>query len=438
MDFDAACNYLISLAAKESALGQVTMKREAILSLLDELGNPQFGRKTVHIAGSKGKGSTSTFIASVLSANQNRTAHFTSPHLHSFAERISFNRQICDQNDFAKTLTDLRPEIEKITNGPLGPVSTFGALTAMFFQLAKKRKIEWQVLEAGLGGLNDATNVLEKTEIVVFTAISLEHTAILGNSTTEIAENKSGIIRPGSIVILAPQLDAAVTEVIKRRCRDQQCELIEVQQQYKHRLIEVNANRQLFDISRDGEHREFSIPMLGKHQLDNASTAIASIDALVRSGENIQPQSVQAGLASAVLHGRLELISERPSIVVDGAHNAESLSALMTALETYFKFKRLVVILGASEDKDIDGMVAALKGTSTLIACPTPRLKSIEPERIVDLAKRNGIKCHASESLSLALDEARSICEEDDLICVTGSLYLVAKAREIVGCKGVL
>lgn len=432
MDFDAACKYLISLAARESTLGQVTMKREAILALLDVLTNPQSGRKTAHIAGSKGKGSTSTFIASMLCANGNKTAHFTSPHLHSFAERICFNREICDQNEFAETLTELHDDIEKISASSLGPVSTFGALTAMFFQLAKKKQVDWQVIEAGLGGLNDATNVFEKTEIVIFTAISLEHTDILGKTTTEIAENKAGIITPGSHVILAPQMDSQVTEVIKRRCREQQSELIEVARQYRHKLIESGQNFQRFEIACDGVSREFTIPMLGKHQLDNASTAIAAIDALVKCGEKIESQSLRNGLASAVLPGRLEVFSGRPAVVVDGAHNAESLSALMTALTSYLKYKKLVIILGASEDKDIQGMVEAVKNAETLIACPTPRLKSIEPEMIVDLAKKKGIKSFSAESCSAALNDARAICDEDDLICVTGSLYLVAKAREIL------
>lgn len=436
MDFDAACDYLISLARNERRHGQVVMKREAMLALLASLGNPQFGRKTAHIAGSKGKGSTSTFIASILTANRNTTAHFTSPHLHLFTERICINQEKCDQKEFAQLLTAMRDEIETVSNGEHGPVSTFGALTGMFFQLAKSRQVDWQVIEAGLGGLNDATNVLEKTEIVIFTAISLEHTAILGNTTIEIAENKAGIIRPGSIVILAPQQDPRVTEVIRRHCRNQQAELVEVEQRYRCKSIEADSNSQLFEISTEEGDRRFSIQMLGKHQLDNASTAIAAIDALVRSGEAISRRSLEDGLANAYLPGRVELLPGRPSVVVDGAHNAESLAALLSALKTHFRYKKLVVILGAAADKDIEGMVAVLDDVSAVIACPIQApgsdRESVDAERILQLSRAKGISSFASDSVSLALNEAYAISDEDDLICVTGSLYLVAKARQIL------
>lgn len=284
MNYTETVNYLNSLSEQQNLAGQVIMKRRAVTEILNRLGNPHLGRKTVHITGSKGKGSTSSLIASILTANGFSTALFTSPHLHSLAERICLNMKKCADEEFTDTLAQVYDAVEAENHGEYGLVSTFGALTAMYFQLARKHNVDLQVVEAGLGGATDGTNVFDQTDIVVVTAISLEHTEILGKTTREIAENKAGLIKAGSTVIVAEQTEPEILEIFRNRCKNTGATLIDVAHEYKITSVIAEGNFQTFEVESQGRSRTFTISMMGRHQVSNATAAIAAIDAICRLG----------------------------------------------------------------------------------------------------------------------------------------------------------
>ncbi|MBN9494498.1 bifunctional folylpolyglutamate synthase/dihydrofolate synthase [bacterium] len=438
MDYAEAIRYLMSFTDMErgyQASPSPTMSLESMRSLLSRLDNPQAGRPTVHITGSKGKGSTATMIASVLNQSGASTALYTSPHLHDFTERIQINGDSVSQAEFAAAIEAIRPAIETEQESVHGNVSTFGVLTALFFWLVRAQvpPVEWQVVEVGLGGTFDATNVFESPEVAVITPISLEHTAILGNTPAEIAMDKSGIIKAGSTCVLAKQRDPAVIDVVRERCRSVGAELVDVGSRYTAEMAEHFVYGQSFVVrGPHGEH-ELRTPMLGRHQLDNAATAVAVIDALRARGHAIPGGAVAEGIARARLAGRLEVMGQKPLVVADGAHNGESAEMLAAALKEYFTWRRCYLVLGSLADKDVRAMGFKLARLCELIVCcrvGNPR--SMDPLAMIQEVGFLGPMAVAEESVADGLDTAFAHASEDDLVCITGSLYTVAEARSII------
>lgn len=438
VDYAEAIRYLMSFTDMErgyQASPNPTMSLESMRSLLSRLNNPQAGRPTVHITGSKGKGSTATMIASVLNQSGASTALYTSPHLHDFTERIQINGDSVSQAEFAAAIEAIRAAIETEQESVHGNVSTFGVLTALFFWLVRAQvpPVEWQVVEVGLGGTFDATNVFESPEVAVITPISLEHTAILGNTPAEIAMDKSGIIKAGSTCVLAKQRDPAVIDVVRERCRSVGAELVDVGSLYTAEMGEHFVYGQSFVVrGPHGEH-ELRTPMLGRHQLDNAATAVAVIDALRARGHAIPGGAVAEGIARARLAGRLEVMGQKPLVVADGAHNGESAEMLAAALKEYFTWRRCYLVLGSLADKDVRAMGFKLARLCELIVCcrvGNPR--SMDPLAMIQEVGFLGPMAVAEESVADGLDTAFAHASEDDLVCITGSLYTVAEARSII------
>ncbi len=433
MNYAETVNYLNSLSEQQNLAGQVIMKRQAVVEILNRLGNPHLGRKTVHITGSKGKGSTSSLIASILTANGYSSALFTSPHLHCLAERICLNMKKVTDEEFTDTLAQVYDAVEVENHGKYGLVSTFGALTAMYFQLARKHNVDWQVVEAGLGGATDGTNVFDQTDIVVVTAISLEHTEILGKTTREIAENKAGLIKAGSTVIVAEQTEPEILEILKNRCKDMGATLIDVVHEYKVTSVIAEGNFQTFEVENQGRSRTFTISMMGRHQVSNATAAIAAIDAISRLGEPIAEEALRDGLKSVSVPGRLEIVPAENRTVIDGAHNGESMRMLVAALKKHFVYDNLICIVGANSDKNITEMLSALEGSANqLIVSKSQFVKAMSPQIIEEIAVGKGFEVCTTDSTREALRQAYKLCDKNDLVCVTGSLYLVAEARELL------
>lgn len=402
-------------------------------SLLAALGNPHFGRQTVHVTGSKGKGSTSAFVSSILAAAGQSNSLYTSPHLHGYTERICFDLEPASEEEFAQGVSAIEAVVNEEHRGALGPISTFGAMTALYFYLTSRRRLPWQVVEVGMGGSFDATNVFERTDIVVITAISLEHTSILGRTAAEIAENKAGLIRPGSIVVLAEQKDLSVLPVIEKRCRESGADLIDVGSRYRIVGSAVKPGGQSFVVQGEEKEREFSISMLGEHQLSNALTAIAVADVLAKINPAISSQVLKVGLERVSVPGRLELVNDTPLVVLDGAHNGESTAALVAGLNRHSQFERLLFVVGVNSDKDIDEILGALSpACAELIITKSVSEKAMELERIEAAAVAKGLKYSFAGSCRNALELARAKAGKNDLICVTGSLYLVGEARELL------
>lgn len=411
-----------------------TMSLETMKLVLEELGNPQVGRGTIHITGSKGKGSTSAFIAGVLHCAGQSSALYSSPHLHDYTERIHLNLAPVSQSEFAHGVEQIKETVLAIHSDERGPVSTFGVTTALFFQCARNKNVQWQIVEVGLGGTFDATNVFDRKDLAVITAVSLEHTSILGKTTEEIARNKAGIITQGCTAILAQQQDPAVERAIQERCDLVGARLVNVAQQYKIEEGRADRTGQHCIINSESKTRKLHVQMMGRHQLDNLTTAIAAIDALNEGGADVGEEAIAAAAANIAVAGRLEILKEAPLVVADGAHNGESAAVLAASLRRQLEFDRCIMIVGTNSDKNTQEIVQSLKpATDLLFATRSASEKAMPPSTIFENARDLHIAARQFDSLHSALEEALRQARQTDLICITGSLYLVGEAREFFG-----
>lgn len=436
MNYTAAIEFLLSFTDMERGVqksASPAMSVASVRSLLSRLNDPHLGRKTVHITGSKGKGSTAAMVASILAQSGAHTALFSSPHLHSFTERIRLDGSPVSPEEFAAGLTAIRPAVEAEQASVHGDVSTFGVLTALFFWLARAqaKRVDWQVVEVGLGGSFDATNVFEAVDVAVITPISLEHTAILGDTVEAIAHDKAGIVKPGSICVLATQKSPEVAEVVRARCDEAGAKLINVSADYRADVTEKHVYGQAFRLRGPRGVRTQRLQMLGRHQVDNALTAVAAIEALRAAGHDIGERSVTDGLARTRVPGRLEVMGQAPLVVADGAHNRESAAALAAALREYFEWKRCFLVLGVTRDKDLRAIGFELAPLAEMIVCCSfQNQRSKDPFEMIQEIGFLGPPAVAEPSVSAAIDTALAHAGPEDLICIAGSLYVVAEARE--------
>ena len=361
MDFPAAVDYILSFADYER------MPRSAVVfdlrrmeRLLARMSNPQNAAKSVHIAGTKGKGSTAAMLASILKQSGYRTGLYTSPHLLSIRERIQVDGRQISEDEFARLAARVKPEVEAVnTSSDLGELTTYEILTALAFMYFQDRGVAYQVLETGLGGRLDATNVVQP-EVCVITPISYDHMDVLGNTLAEIAREKAGIIKPGSIVVTAPQVPEAM-DVLEDVCRQREVKLVKVGSDVSWRQKSLSPEKQSFQLRGLKEDYNIEVPLLGESQLENAATAIAAAEALDERDAVITAEAITNGIAGVNWPGRLQVLRRKPWVIVDGAHNGDSVRRLVTALRQYFTFEKAVVIFGASSDKNIAAMVAELK-----------------------------------------------------------------------------
>ncbi len=443
MNYEAALAFLQAFPDMERATFGArgpTMGLPSMKSLLNRMGNPHRGIPTIHVAGSKGKGSTSTFLASMLKAAGQEVALYTSPHLHDYTERISFDLRAVSEERFAQGVAEIKESVEAERDSGNNTISTFGILTALFFHLVKTsaKPVQWQIVETGLGGRYDVTNVFETKTCAVITPISLEHVEILGSTQTEIAANKAGIVVPHCLTVLAAQKDAGARTAVGRRCHEANSELIDVGKRYKVKPVSQDLTGQTFIMEGSGINFELRINLLGAHQINNAATAVATVLGLRQRGElEISDEAIVQGLASATIAGRLEILSqgtEGPVIVADGAHNHESAAALAQALKSVFSKKSCIFVVGVNTDKNISAIWKELAAMSKLVVTTkSTNPRSMNPSQIGDLLnvfELDRPEVCITESVTDAIDRAVAAAQSDDLICITGSLYVVAEARE--------
>jgi dihydrofolate synthase/folylpolyglutamate synthase len=435
MDYWDAIDYILALPDLErfsSGPAGQTMSLEAMKALLARLGNPERGRHTVHVTGSKGKGSTATLIASVLHESGYKTALYTSPHLHDYVERISIDMLPISRFDFADALEEVRDAIDEVNQSDLGPVSTFGAMNALFFHLCKKNNVEWQVVEVGLGGRQDATNVFEEKDLAVITAVSLEHTQILGDTCEEIADEKAGIILPKGTAILAPQFDPKVKDVVAKRCKEIGAKMIDVAKSYVVTPSAHDSNGQSFVVQTKESKYSLHTYMLGMHQLDNCATAVAACEAIMKVAPNVTSDMIEDGIANVEMPGRIEQLTRHPITIIDGAHNGESMRALISALDRHFDYENFVCILGVNQDKNLSEILAAIKTLEPkmVIATRSASQRAMHPGKIAEEAAKVGMQSRATQNIGDAIQTAKEFAGLNDLVCITGSLYVVGEARE--------
>lgn len=431
MDYRESLRYLLSFTDFEklpgSAYSAANFDLRRMAELLSLLGNPHLKPRTVHIAGTKGKGSTAAMIASALSSAGYRTGLYTSPHLHTFRERMTVDGHTIEEETFADIVGRVRPAVEEVNRRhQYGELTTFEILTAVAFSFFDESGVDYQVLETGLGGRLDATNVV-LPRVCVITSISRDHTEVLGDTLAQIAGEKAGIIKRGARVVSAPQHPEAAA-VIEDACRRNETPLVVVGRDVKWSRITADSSGQSLEVEGTKGSYRLAIPLLGAHQLENAATAVAALEAL-----GVESRSIADGLARVSWPGRLEVLRREPTLMVDGAHNADAARRLKEAIAQYFDRERLILVIGASSDKDVAGMIAELAPmANTVIATRSRHPRSMTMEPLIDELRRQGIEGVVSENVGDAVERALSIAGAKDLVCVTGSLFVAAEAREHV------
>lgn len=434
MNYQAALSYILSFTDYEKLPAFLyradNFDLRRMTELLDRLGNHHLTSPAIHIAGTKGKGSTAAMITSALSAAGYRTGLYTSPHLHTFRERITVDSEMITEDEFSALTERLQPEIDEVNRRHnYGEITTFEILTALAFALFAERRVDFQVLEVGLGGRLDATNVVIP-RIAVITSISLDHAEVLGDSMAEIAGEKAGIIKPGTLVISAPQ-PKEVEAVIEQVCRHNEVSLITVGRDVTWRKLKSDLSGQFLEVKGKAGSHKLIIPLLGEHQLENAAVAVAALEAL-----DIGVKDIARGLAQVQWPGRLEILRHEPLFLADGAHNADSANRLRETIEKYLHYDRLILILGASSDKDIPGIVEELAPLSSLaIVTRSRHPRALEPALLLEELEKQVVKGEVAESVSPAVERAMEMAGPRDLICATGSLFVAAEAREHI--KGI-
>ncbi|MBI4283750.1 MAG: bifunctional folylpolyglutamate synthase/dihydrofolate synthase [Chloroflexi bacterium] len=398
--------------------------------LLARLGNPHLKTKTVHIAGTKGKGSVAAMIASALTASGYTTGLYTSPHLHTFNERIRVDDRLISNEELVALVEKLKPEVEAVNaKATYGRLTTFELITALGFAYFEQKGVDFQVIEVGLGGRLDATNVVQP-EVVVITSISFDHMDVLGNTLTEIATEKAGIIKPNSTVVTSPQVEE-VSQVLAQTGLQRQAKQVRVGSDVTWQSLGFDASQQALRVKGRLGSYELSIPLLGQHQLENTATAVAVLEVLIEKGFHISRDSIASGLARVKWPGRLQVLSRHPLLVVDGAHNPYSAGKLREALQQYFDFDRAILVIGTSSDKDITGIVSELIPMfDKVIVTHSIHPRAMPTAAVTDEFRRQGVEAEATDDIAIALPLALTLAGGKDLICVTGSLFVVAGAIE--------
>jgi len=466
MDYQAALTFLQGLTDWERSPAQVLAPQNydlrRVRSLLARLSNPHLGRSTVHIAGSKGKGSTAAMVASILKAAGYLTGLYTSPHLHSFCERIASDGEPISPADFARLTAIVASAVEaENSEARYGRVTTFEALTALAFLYFRERegwplampigprhgesplatagghaRIEkggglWQVLEVGMGGRLDATNVVDDKDVCIITALGLEHTAVLGDTVDKIAAEKAAILRPGVPVVLAPQSYPEATAVVKATAAKLGAPVVDVARAYRWQVVGRTLEGQSLRLWGPRGQYELWLPLLGSHQVENAACAIAAVELLQVQGLQLPAGALAQGLSAVRWPGRLEVLQREPLLVADGAHSGESARRLAQALREHFAFDRLILVIGTAGDKDIAAIAGELAPLAQrVIATRSRHPRAAAPETVAAAFAREGIAVQMAEDVERALATAMAEAGTRDLICAAGSLHLVAEARE--------
>lgn len=409
-------------------------------ALLERLGDPHRAIRTVHVAGSKGKGSVCEMLAAALTGCGYTVGLHTSPHLTDVRERIRVGGTMIAEAAFIRTLNRVMQAGAAVQDS-FGPMSYFEAIAAMAFAHFAEQAVDVAVIEVGLGGRLDATNVITPL-VSIITAIQLEHTQILGTTLGAIAREKAGIIKPGVPVLTLPQ-DGAVIDTIEAVAATAGAPVLVLgrESEFTHRFESDPEHGPHYRVGLSTDRRVYehlAVPFAGEHQASNCGLVLAALDLLGSDGFRVDEARVAEGLASTPRVGRLERVWDQPQIVIDGAHTPDSIAALVRTVGTLGRFDSLVAVFGCAADKDIDGMLAEIaRGADKVIftrASSTPR--AADP---ADLAARfeklTDAAAHSEPTLRAAINAAAQAVGGNDLICVTGSFYLAGEAKRLFEAK---
>lgn len=421
-------------------------KLERMRRLLSLLDRPDERLPVVHVAGTKGKGSTSVMTAEILSASGYRTGLFTSPHIAAFEERMVVDGQSPSPEHVVELVNRLVEPVEKMDRSSQGGGPTYFELaTALAWLYFIDRGAEIAVLEVGLGGRLDATNVCRPL-VGVITNISRDHTNVLGSSLAQIAGEKAGIVKPG-IPLISGVANGPAGDVVNRVCQDQASPLYRLGREIKWRPTEedpleataksnASADRLAIDVETPwGEWTRIPVPLRGLHQGGNAALAVATAGLLAASHPRISSRAIHEGMSAVRWPARIEVIASHPTVVVDAAHNWASTEALVRTLTAQFASRRRILVFAATKDKDVSGLLRLLlpRFDSVILTQYRTNPRGVAVEELAGLAQATWLRaCHVAADAASAWRVARRLVGPDDLVCVTGSFFIATELRAII------
>ncbi|PIH00882.1 bifunctional folylpolyglutamate synthase/dihydrofolate synthase [Clostridium combesii] len=428
MDYKEAREYIQSKAKFGSNLGL-----ERTEKLLELLGNPHKRLRCIHIAGTNGKGSTTAMISAVLKESGYKVGMYTSPYIEEFEERIQINGHNITKEDLGYIITKVANIVEKVENMGYGNPTEFEIITVAMFYYFCLKEVDFAVIEVGLGGRLDSTNVLEPI-LSIITSISYDHMNILGETLEEITYEKAGIIKKAP-VIMYPQ-KKEVEKNIEKVCKEKNCELIKVEDNLINieiEIIEKNMGQQSFKLKTKEDTYNICLSLLGEHQIKNCITVILALEKLMKLGIKIEKIHIISALKKVKWLARLEIVNKNPLTVIDGAHNIDGIESLRNNVSKYFKYNKLILILGILKDKQVEDMIKTLVPLADRVLTVAPHNDRGESSKeLMHIVLKHNESCEHLEDYKECYDKAKFYCEDGDMILICGSLYMVGDMRKLI------
>lgn len=424
MDYTEARVYLENVTKYGSVLGLENMKE-----LLNRLSNPQDELKFIHIAGTNGKGSVLAYVSTVLTEAGYCVGRYISPTLFSYRERIQVNGEYIEKDSLARWVSKIRDAIETMVQEGKTHPTVFEIETALSFLYFKEKKCDFVVLETGMGGLLDATNVVKTTVAEIMVSISLDHLGVLGNNLREIAQNKAGIIKPETVVITAEQEKEAM-EVLTSVCQEKKCNLY-IAEKKDIRNIHYGYDGQTFDYK---QYQKLEISLAGSYQILNAALAVEALERIKMLGYKISEEQLRRGLKKATWKGRFTILQKNPVFVIDGAHNRDAAKVLRQSIDLYFADKKIFYIMGMFKDKEYEEVLRQTADRAEYIfTIETPNnVRALPAEELAQAAKKYNSNVEAADTIEEAVEKALAIADKEDVIIAFGSLSFLGQLTKTV------
>lgn len=421
MTYEEAIQYIHSTYKFGMKLGLENIRR-----LLGYIGNPEKNLKIIHVAGTNGKGSTSSFISSILKEAGYKVALYTSPYLEEFEERMKINGENISREKLVYYVEYIKPIIARMVREGYNHPTEFEVITAIAFKYFSDEEVDFVVLEVGLGGRFDATNAISSSLVSVITSIDYDHMDKLGNTLGDIAYEKAGIIKKKGVVVSFYQQEEAL-KVINDACEVREAYLT-VLDKSNVVIKEQNSDFQVFDYK---NFKDLKITLLGTHQIYNASLVVEVIQKLKNIyGYRIEEEAIKRGLMNAKWPGRLEVMKKRPYVVIDGAHNPQGMTVLKESLKL-FNYRRLILVIGMLKDKEVDKMLNIITPVADVIITTTPLSdRAYSAKDLASKISRNSV--FAVDQIDKAVNEALKMAGEEDMVLFCGSLYMIGHVRKLL------
>lgn len=425
MNAEQAIAYIHSVCWKGSIPGLGRTQE-----LLKKMGNPEKKLKFVHIAGTNGKGSTAAMTASILNKAGYRTGLYTSPYIYRFHERIQVDGVEISDEDLTEITEYVKPLADSMAQSP----TEFELVCCIAFEYFYRKKCDIVVLEVGMGGAWDATNVIEVPEVAVITNIGLDHTEYLGDTVEKIAETKSGIFKPHGHAVVY-RSTPSVEAVYERVCAERDVSLRKAD--FDGLVLKAHTlEGQVFDC---GSRKNLMLPLLGDHQLHNASVVLSIADTLIGEGWKISEQNIYDGIRDVRWPGRFDIVCRKPLFIIDGGHNPQCIEALVKNIRDYLAGKKVVALTGVLADKDYADMYKPVMPLVDRFVCITPpNPRKLEAEQLARYLRQAGAQAQASESILDGVKKAMDLAGEDGVVLCFGSLYSIGGIRDALKDLGVI